>query len=73
MTAVKSERGFTEIKHGAAVLAIGADLYTPSEYLYGEDDRVMTHLELEERITTGRRKGSQRKKSRDDPVRRLQK
>jgi heterodisulfide reductase subunit A len=53
MTAVKSERGFTEIKHGAAVLAIGADLYTPSEYLYGEDDRVMTHLELEERITKG--------------------
>ena len=53
VTAVKSERGFTEIKHGAAVLAIGADLYTPTEYLYGEDDRVMTHLELEERITKG--------------------
>ena len=53
VTAVKSERGFTEIKHGAAVLAIGADLYTPAEYLYGEDDRVMTHLELEERITKG--------------------
>ena len=53
VTAVKSETGFTEIKHGAAVLAIGADLYTPSEYLYGEDDRVMTHLELEERITNG--------------------
>ncbi len=51
VTTVKSERGFTEIKHGAAVLAIGADLYTPTEYLYGEDDRVMTHLELEERIT----------------------
>ena len=51
LTSVKSERGFTEIKHGAAVLAIGADLYTPSEYLYGEDDRVVTHLELEERIT----------------------
>ncbi len=53
VTAVKSERGFTEIKHGAAVLAIGADLYTPAEYLYGEDDRVMTHLELEERIAKG--------------------
>jgi heterodisulfide reductase subunit A len=50
-TDVNSEKGFTEIKHGAAVLAIGADLYTPSEYLYGEDDRVMTHLELEERIS----------------------
>ncbi len=50
---MKSERGFTEIKHGAAVLAIGADLYTPAEYLYGEDDRVTTHLELEERIIKG--------------------
>ena len=53
VTAVKSERGSTEIKHGAAVLAIGADLYTPTEYLYGEDDRVMTHLELEELISKG--------------------
>jgi len=53
VTSVKSERGSTEIKHGAAVIAIGADLYTPDEYLYGEDDRVVTHLELEERITKG--------------------
>jgi len=50
VTTVKSNRGVTEIKHGAAVIAIGADLYTPTEYLYGEDERVMTHLELEERI-----------------------
>ena len=53
VTRVKSERGFTEIKHGAAVIAIGADVYTPAEYLYGEDDRVMTHLELEEKIAKG--------------------
>ena len=53
VTSVKSERGLTEIKHGAAVLAIGADLYRPAEYLYGEDDRVVTHLELEERIGKG--------------------
>ncbi|GBF34652.1 CoB--CoM heterodisulfide reductase subunit A [Desulfocucumis palustris] len=52
-TRVKSERGLTEIKHGAAVIAIGADVYTPAEYLYGEDDRVMTHLELEEQIARG--------------------
>jgi heterodisulfide reductase subunit A len=50
VTAVKSERGVTEIKHGAAVIAIGADIYTPTEYLYGEDDRVMTQLEMEDRI-----------------------
>jgi len=53
VTTVKSDKGITEIKHGVAVIAIGADLYTPTEYLYGEDDRVMTHLELEEKIVAG--------------------
>ena len=53
VTTVKSETGVAEIKHGAAVLAIGADVYTPTEYLYGEDPRVMTHLELEEKMTAG--------------------
>jgi heterodisulfide reductase subunit A len=50
VTRVKSERGVTEIKHGATVIAVGADVYKPTEYLYGEDDRVMTQLELEEQI-----------------------
>jgi heterodisulfide reductase subunit A len=50
VTKVKSERGDTEIKHGAVVIAVGADVYKPTEYLYGEDDRVMTNLELEDRI-----------------------
>jgi heterodisulfide reductase subunit A len=53
VTTVKSETGVAEIKHGAAVLAIGADLYTPTEYLYGQDDRVVTHLDLEEKIVKG--------------------
>jgi heterodisulfide reductase subunit A len=53
VTKVKSDRGVTEIKHGAAVIATGADVYKPTEYLYGEDDRVMTHLELEEQINKG--------------------
>jgi heterodisulfide reductase subunit A len=53
VTKVKSDRGVTEIKHGAAVIAVGADVYKPTEYLYGEDDRVMTHLELEEQINKG--------------------
>ena len=55
---MKSERGVTEIKHGAAVIAIGADVYTPTEYLYGEDDRVMTQLELEEKIAGGTKRCS---------------
>ena len=52
-TTVKSEKGVTEIKHGATVIAVGADVYEPSEFLYGEDDRVLTQLELEERIHKG--------------------
>jgi heterodisulfide reductase subunit A len=53
VTKVKSDRGITEIKHGAAVIATGADVYKPTEYLYGQDDRVMTNLELEEHISQG--------------------
>ncbi|MBM4276573.1 MAG: CoB--CoM heterodisulfide reductase iron-sulfur subunit A family protein [Deltaproteobacteria bacterium] len=56
ITRVTSERGVIEIKHGAAVIAIGAEVYQPTEYLYGEDDRVMTHLELEEQIHKGEEK-----------------
>ncbi len=50
VTKVRSDRGETEIQHGAAVIAIGADLYNPTEYLHGQDDRVVTHLELEDLI-----------------------
>lgn len=53
VTTVKSERGTREIKHGATIIAVGADVYQPTEYLYGEDDRVMTHLELDEQIHRG--------------------
>jgi len=56
VTRVQSEKGATEIKHGATVIATGADLYTPTEYLYGENDRVITHLELEEQIAKGEEK-----------------
>ncbi len=50
VTKITSDRGPVEIKHGATVIAIGIDMYTPTEYLYGQDERVLTHLELEERI-----------------------
>jgi heterodisulfide reductase subunit A len=61
VTKVKSDRGLTEIKHGAAVIAVGVDVYKPTEYLYGEDDRVLTHLELEDRIAAGDEKVTQAK------------
>ena len=50
VTKVKSEGRVTEIKHGAAIIATGAEVYRPIEYLYGENDGVMTHVELEEKI-----------------------
>ena len=53
VTKVTSEGRDIEIKHGATVIATGADEYKPAEYLYGENDRVLTQLELEEQITKG--------------------
>jgi len=53
LTRIKSEGRVAEIRHGATVIAVGADIYQPTEYLYGKDDRVMTHLELEEKINRG--------------------
>jgi len=53
VTKAQSEGRVKEIKHGAVVIAIGADEYKPTEYLYGEDERVLTNLELEDRIARG--------------------
>jgi len=39
-----------EIDHGIVILATGAQEYKPTEFLYGEDDRVITHLELDRRL-----------------------
>ncbi|NQT66032.1 MAG: FAD-dependent oxidoreductase [Actinobacteria bacterium] len=36
-----------EINHGVVIVATGAREYKPTEYLYGEDEKVMTQLELE--------------------------
>lgn len=40
-----------ELKHGVAVIATGAAPYTPDEYAYGTDPRVITSLELDEKFT----------------------
>lgn len=39
-----------DIAHGVTIVATGAEELKPDEYLYGEDDRVVTLLELEEEI-----------------------
>jgi len=35
-----------KIDHGVIIVATGANEYTPQEYLYGENERVVTQLEL---------------------------
>ena len=44
------------VEHGAVIVATGADAYEPKkgEYLYGEDDRIITQHELEKLIATGK-------------------
>jgi heterodisulfide reductase subunit A len=53
VTTVEAEGQTKTIHHGATILATGAEEHKPTEYLYGEDDRVLTQLELEERLAEG--------------------
>jgi heterodisulfide reductase subunit A-like polyferredoxin len=39
-----------KIEHGAIILATGANEYQPKEFLYGEDTRVLTQIELAGRL-----------------------
>ncbi|MBW1732767.1 MAG: FAD-dependent oxidoreductase, partial [Deltaproteobacteria bacterium] len=48
--AVGSERVVKEIAHGVTIVATGAEEFRPDEYLYGQDPRVFTLLELETEI-----------------------
>ncbi len=49
-TTVKAKGRVRTIKHGAAIIAVGAVEYRPTEYLYGQNDRVMTLLEMESKL-----------------------
>ncbi len=41
---------YRQIEHGVAIIATGGEEYKPEEYLYGQDERVMTQQELEGKI-----------------------
>jgi heterodisulfide reductase subunit A-like polyferredoxin len=43
---------YRQIEHGITILATGAQEWKPEEYQYGEDPRILTQLELEDRIAT---------------------
>ena len=40
------------VKHGVIIIATGATEYVPDEYLYGNDERVVTQTELADRLET---------------------
>ncbi len=51
-TSIKTKDGIKEVEHGVVIIAVGAKEYKPKEYLYGEDRRVITQRELEEKISS---------------------
>jgi heterodisulfide reductase subunit A len=52
-TTLTGPAGEEVVEHGATVIAIGAAERRPTEYLYGEDPRVKTHLELDSALMSG--------------------
>ncbi len=49
-TTINPGDGFKQIDHGVIIVATGAEEYRPHQYLYGQDPRVITQKELEEKI-----------------------
>jgi heterodisulfide reductase subunit A len=45
--------GEVEVENGIVIVATGATEYTPKEYLYSSDPRVLTQRELEEKLAKG--------------------
>ncbi|RJX36447.1 MAG: CoB--CoM heterodisulfide reductase iron-sulfur subunit A family protein [Desulfarculus sp.] len=52
-TTLAGEGGEEVVEHGAAIIATGAAEYKPSEYLYGQNPKVMTHLEMDGALQSG--------------------
>ncbi len=52
-TTVLADGATTEITHGVVIVATGAKQYQPKEYLYGQDESVLTQRDLEARLAAG--------------------
>jgi heterodisulfide reductase subunit A len=51
-TTLKDDEGKTEeIEHGVVVVAIGGEEHVPKEYLYGDDPRVLTQRQFEDKLS----------------------
>jgi len=55
-TTISQKGSDVSLKHGAVVMAVGAEEHKPDEYLYGKDKRVITHLELDMALKNGDKK-----------------
>jgi len=56
ITTVATGQGKTtkKVEHGVVIMATGTTTYVPSEYLYGQDQRVITGVEAMHRLADGR-------------------
>jgi heterodisulfide reductase subunit A len=52
-TAISIQGEIIEVSHGVVIVATGAKQCKPQEYLYGQDENVITQRELEEWIASG--------------------
>jgi heterodisulfide reductase subunit A len=48
--AIGADAETREIDHGVIIVATGANEYQPKEYLYGQDDRVVTQVEFTKKL-----------------------
>jgi len=52
-TKISAQSETTEVTHGVVIVATGAKEYAPKEYLYGQEQQVMTQRELELQLASG--------------------
>jgi len=52
--ATNNGAGPVNLEHGAVIMATGATEYKPTEYMYGQDDRIVTNRELEMALGDGK-------------------
>lgn len=54
VSTIKVKDKVETVEHGVILVSTGAKEYKPKAYLYGENDKVVTQLELEERLSKGK-------------------
>ena len=52
-TRLNKDGATEEVEHGVVVVATGAQAHKPAEYLYGQNDRVVTQVDFEQNLSAG--------------------